>query len=129
MSDFEEGGRQLRALAASGIDISIDDFGTGHSSLSYIHQLPIKTLKIDRSFVKRITDSHESKAIVRAIVAMAKSLELKVVAEGLETQEQLDAVATAGCDIVQGYLFARPLHPSVVLDLLKREPHCTLVSS
>ena len=128
MSDFEEGGRQLQALAALGIDISIDDFGTGHSSLSYIHQLPIKTLKIDRSFVERLTDSHESKAIVRAIVAMAKSLELKVVAEGLETQEQLHALAAAGCDVVQGYLFARPLRASAVMDLLRREPNCVLVS-
>ena len=128
MSDFEEGGRQLQALAALGIDISIDDFGTGHSSLSYIHQLPIKTLKIDRSFVERLTDSHESKAIVRAIVAMAKSLELNVIAEGLETQQQLDALAAAGCDVVQGYLLARPLHASAVVDLLRREPNCVLVS-
>ena len=128
MSDFEEGGRQLHALAQLGIDISIDDFGTGHSSLSYIHQLPIKTIKIDRSFVRRLTNSHESKAIVRAIVAMAKSLELKVVAEGVETQEQLDAVAAAGCDVVQGYLFAQPLDQSAVTDLLRCKPNRVLVS-
>lgn len=129
MSDFEEGGHQLRALAEMGIDISIDDFGTGHSSLSYIHRLPIKTLKIDRSFVMRLTNSNESKAIVRAIVAMARSLELKVIAEGVETQEQLEAVALAGCDVVQGYLFARPLDLSAVKELLVREPNRVLISS
>jgi EAL domain-containing protein (putative c-di-GMP-specific phosphodiesterase class I) len=129
MSDFEEGGHQLQALARMGVDISIDDFGTGHSSLSYIHNLPIKTLKIDRSFVSRLTNSHESKAIVRAIVAMARSLELKVVAEGVENQEQLDAVVAAGCDVVQGYLFARPLPVSDVSDLLSRDPNRVFVSS
>jgi diguanylate cyclase (GGDEF)-like protein len=129
MSDFEEGGRQLKALAELGIDISIDDFGTGHSSLSYIHHLPIKTLKIDRSFVERLGESHESKAIVRAIVAMARSLDLKVVAEGVETQEQLDAVAAAGCDIVQGYLFAPPLALPEIVNLLKSDPSRVLVSS
>jgi diguanylate cyclase (GGDEF)-like protein len=128
MSDFEEGGRQLRDLAELGIDISIDDFGTGHSSLSYIHHLPIKTLKIDRSFVKRLTNSYESNAIVRAIVAMAKSLELKVIAEGVETREQLDAVSSAGCDMVQGYLLSKALDQSGVMNLLRREPHRVFVS-
>jgi EAL domain-containing protein (putative c-di-GMP-specific phosphodiesterase class I) len=109
MSNFEEGRRQLCALAEMGVQISIDDFGTGHSSLSYLHCLPIKALKIDRSFVQQMVDSHESKAIVRAIIAMAHSLELAVVAEGVETEEQLRAVAAAGCGLAQGYLFARPL--------------------
>lgn len=128
MSDFEEGSHQLQSIAELGIDISIDDFGTGQSSLSYIHHLPIKTLKIDRSFVTRLTNSHESEAIVRAIVAMAKSLELKVVAEGVENQEQLDLVAAAGCGVVQGYFFSRPLDLSAVLDLLRRDPDRALVS-
>jgi len=128
MSDFEEGGHQLRALADLGVEISIDDFGTGHSSLSYIHHLPIKTLKIDRSFVRQLTDSHESKAIVRAIVAMANSLELRVVAEGVETQEQLEAIAAAGCDVFQGFLFSPPLELSAVTELLRRQPSRLLVS-
>ncbi|HEX4075407.1 MAG TPA: EAL domain-containing protein [Candidatus Acidoferrales bacterium] len=114
MNDFEEGGRQVYALAELGVRISIDDFGTGHSSLSYIHRLPIGTLKIDRSFVQQMVDSQESRAIVRAIIAMAKSLELRVVAEGVETEDQLDALARAGCEVAQGYFFARPLDQSSV---------------
>jgi diguanylate cyclase (GGDEF)-like protein len=119
MSNFEEGRLQLHALANLGIQISIDDFGTGHSSLSYLHCLPIKALKIDRSFVQRMVDSQESKAIVRAIVAMAQSLELDVIAEGVETEEQLRAVAAAGCGKAQGYLFSKPLDPSAVTALLR----------
>ncbi|HTX14164.1 MAG TPA: EAL domain-containing protein [Candidatus Baltobacteraceae bacterium] len=118
MNDFEEGGRQVRALAELGVRISVDDFGTGHSSLSYIHRLPIGTLKIDRSFVQQIVDSHESRAIVRAIIAMAKSLELRVVAEGVETEGQLQALASAGCEVAQGYFFARPLDSSAVSAIL-----------
>jgi diguanylate cyclase (GGDEF)-like protein len=121
MKDFEEGARQLSKIAVTGVHISIDDFGTGQSSLSYIHRLPIKTLKIDRSFVKNIVDSYESAAIVRAIVAMARSLELSVIAEGVETEEQLGEVVRAGCDIAQGYFFARPLDCSSVSALLERE--------
>jgi len=119
MSNFEEGRLQLCALANLGIQISIDDFGTGHSSLSYLHCLPIKALKIDRSFVQQMVDSQESKAIVRAIIAMAQSLELDVVAEGVETHEQLRAVAMAGCGTAQGYLFSRPLDHNAVAALLR----------
>ncbi|HTC62272.1 MAG TPA: EAL domain-containing protein [Candidatus Saccharimonadales bacterium] len=129
MSDFEEGGYQLRSLADLGVEISIDDFGTGHSSLSYIHHLPIKALKIDRSFVLQLKESHESKAIVRAIVAMAKSLDLRVVAEGVETQEQLDAISAVGCDVFQGYFFAPPLDLPSVTEVLKRESNHTLIPS
>jgi diguanylate cyclase (GGDEF)-like protein len=108
MNDVEEGGKQLYALEELGVHISIDDFGTGHSSLSYIHHLPIDTLKIDRSFVQQLVSSDETRAVVRAITAMARALELTVVAEGVETQAQLSAAATAGCDVIQGYLFGRP---------------------
>lgn len=118
MNDFEEGGRQVRALAELGVRISVDDFGTGHSSLSYIHRLPIGTLKIDRSFVQQMVHSHESRAIVRAIIAMAKSLELRVVAEGVETEDQLSALEVAGCEVAQGFFFARPLDRSAVGALL-----------
>ncbi|HUA01142.1 MAG TPA: EAL domain-containing protein [Candidatus Aquilonibacter sp.] len=132
MNDFEEGGRQVRALAELGVRISVDDFGTGHSSLSYIHRLPIGTLKIDRSFVQQVVESHESRAVVRAIIAMAKSLELRVVAEGVETDDQLRALAAAGCEVAQGYFFARPLDRTAVAALLAvsvvqtRETTCTL---
>ncbi len=120
MSNFEEGRLQLCALANLGIQISIDDFGTGHSSLSYLHCLPIKALKIDRSFVQQMVDSQESKAIVRAIIAMAQSLELDVIAEGVETQSQLRAVSAAGCATAQGYFFSKPLDRSAVATLLRR---------
>ena len=119
MSNFEEGRLQLCALASQGIKISIDDFGTGHSSLSYLHCLPIKALKIDRSFVQQMVDSPESKAIVRAIIAMAQSLELEVVAEGVETEEQLLAVAAAGCATAQGFLFSKPLDRQAISSLLR----------
>jgi EAL domain-containing protein (putative c-di-GMP-specific phosphodiesterase class I) len=119
MSNFEEGRLQLAALANQGIKISIDDFGTGHSSLSYLHCLPIQALKIDRSFIQQMVDSQESKAIVRAIIAMAQSLELEVVAEGVETEAQLSAVTTAGCDRAQGYFFSRPLDRHAVAALLR----------
>lgn len=118
MSDFEEVQRQLDALARLGVHISIDDFGTGHSSLSYIHRMPIKILKIDRSFVRNMIESQESKAIVHAIIAMAKSLGLTVVAEGVETEKQLEALGRANCDLVQGYLFARPLDTQSARGLL-----------
>jgi len=128
MSNFEEGRRQLHALASLGIRIVIDDFGTGHSSLSYLHCLPIKALKIDRSFVRQIVESSESKAIVHAIVAMAQSLDLQVVAEGVETSEQLRAVAEAGCGFAQGYLFTPPLDSSsasILLQDLAASPFAT----
>ena len=129
MSNFEEGRRQLHALANLGIRIVIDDFGTGHSSLSYLHCLPIKALKIDRSFVRQIVESSESKAIVHAIVAMAQSLDLQVIAEGVETSEQLRAVAEAGCGLAQGYLFTPPLDSNSARSLLQDLTSPALVSS
>ena len=121
MSDFEDGRRQLCDLAEKGLHISIDDFGTGHSSLSYIHKLPIRALKIDRSFVQQLVGSQESEAIVRAIIAMAQSLSLTVVAEGVETEAQLCAVAKAGCNAAQGYLFSKPLGSLEASKLLARD--------
>ena len=122
MGDFETGGRELYALAERGVHISIDDFGTGHSSLSYIHRLPVKALKIDRSFVQDMVNSHESKAIVRAIIAMAQSLELTAIAEGVETQEQWTAVTKAGCHVAQGYFFSRPLDRFSIVALFGGKP-------
>jgi diguanylate cyclase (GGDEF)-like protein len=99
----------LQELKALGVGISLDDFGTGYSSLSYLRQFPIDMLKIDRSFVSRVpTDSHDS-AITSAIVAMAQSLNLKVIAEGVETQEQAAFLKKQGCYAIQGYLCSRPL--------------------
>lgn len=98
----------LRELQAMGIRISIDDFGTGYSSLAYLRRLPLDTLKVDRSFIRDVTKNPEAALITRAVVSMAHSLNLKVVAEGVETYTQLAFLATIGCDEIQGYYFSRP---------------------
>jgi len=99
----------LRSIESLGAAISIGDFGTGYSSLSSIKNLPISELKIDRSFIADITESADSAAIIKAIVAMASSLGLKVVAEGVETRQQFDFMEVLNCDIIQGYYFSEPL--------------------
>jgi EAL domain-containing protein (putative c-di-GMP-specific phosphodiesterase class I)/CheY-like chemotaxis protein len=99
----------LRLLRSHGVGIAIDDFGTGYSSLSYLQQLPITTLKIDRAFVKRIHENPVDASIVSAVIAMAHDVRASVVAEGVETAAQLEAIRALGCDVAQGFLFAPPL--------------------
>ena len=115
----------MRELRQHGVLLSIDDLGTGYSSMSYLHRLPVDKLKIDRSFVTNVeTDSHKA-AICESIVALARSFDLKVIAEGVETQGQLDWLRNRGCDEVQGYLLARPLpflETVAALDLRNAEP-------
>jgi EAL domain-containing protein (putative c-di-GMP-specific phosphodiesterase class I) len=108
----------LGEISASGVKFSIDDFGTGYSSLSYLKRFPIDTLKIDRSFVHGIPDSAENVAITTAIIAMAHSLGLRVVAEGVETADQIAFLRTQGCDALQGYFLSRPLLPEAFTALL-----------
>ncbi len=109
MTDPERAIGALGRLAALGIGIAIDDFGTGYSSFSYLKRLPIDLLKVDRSFVQDIGSSREDEEIVTAIVQVAHSLKLQVVAEGVETRQQADFLARLGCQFGQGYLYAKPL--------------------
>ena len=99
----------LSRLRELGVRISMDDFGTGYSSLSYLRHLPIDQLKIDRSFIKDITEDAEDTAIAAAIIALAQSLRLEVVAEGVETRGQVDLLTARGCRMMQGYYFSRPV--------------------
>lgn len=111
---------RLEQLKALGLDLAIDDFGTGYSSLSYLRQFPINTLKIDQSFVADM-DTSDGAAIVDAIIALARTLKLRCVAEGIETKEQLDYLTKRGCDLLQGYYFDRPLYPDDVPESLRRD--------
>jgi diguanylate cyclase (GGDEF)-like protein/PAS domain S-box-containing protein len=109
LQDVEHVAIQLRQLRELGVGISIDDFGTGFSSLSYVKRLPIDRLKIDQFFMRDVTSDPYDRAIVGAIITLAHSLELGVVAEGVETMEQLDFLRAAGCDEMQGFLYGRPM--------------------
>ena len=101
--------QRLRALKALGIRLAIDDFGTGYSSLSYLRRFPVDILKIDRSFVSGVGDGSQDSVLTEAIVMLARTLQLKVVAERIEQPAQLAFLRELGCDLGQGYYFARPL--------------------
>ena len=102
-----------------GVKLAIDDFGTGYSSLSYLKRFPVDFIKIDRSFVSGLEQFGEDAAIVRAIIAMVHSLELQVVAEGVETQGQMDFLKEQRCDELQGYLISRPVPAAQFAELLR----------
>jgi diguanylate cyclase (GGDEF)-like protein/PAS domain S-box-containing protein len=120
MQSPEQSIRTLYDLKKMGIRISLDDFGTGHSSLSYLKRFPIDTLKIDQSFVQDITSDPDTAAIVTAIVAMAHSLRLKVVAEGVEYEEQKNFLRRHGCDLMQGFLVTKPVPANALTSILER---------
>ncbi|MFZ2752772.1 MAG: EAL domain-containing protein [Lysobacteraceae bacterium] len=119
MRDAEATGSVLHALADLGIKLAVDDFGTGYSSLSYLRRFPIDTLKIDQSFVSRMTHNPDDAAVVGAVISMAKSLRLRVIAEGVETAEQAAFLQTQHCDEGQGYLFGRPVAAEALASLLQ----------
>ncbi|MDH5612551.1 MAG: EAL domain-containing protein [Gammaproteobacteria bacterium] len=122
MDDMDGVIHKLKKLSALGITIAIDDFGTGYSSLAYLHKLPIHTLKIDRSFLQDDRFNNDDHTIVNTIVAMAKGLKLNVVAEGIETQRQLDYLRKIGCNDAQGFLFGKPVKAKTVAKLLAQKP-------
>lgn len=112
----------LERLREIGVQISIDDFGTGYSSLSYLHRFPINTLKVDQTFVKTVEDANENGEIVRTIIDLANTLNLTVVAEGVETVDQLDKLRTLNCEYGQGYIFSRPVSVSKAERFLQETP-------
>lgn len=123
MDDMDSVIRKLQELSLHHITVAIDDFGTGYSSLSYLHKLPIQTLKIDRTFLKESHINKGDNTIINTIVAMAKGLSLNVIAEGVETQAQLDYLREIECSEAQGFLFGKPLPPEIISQLLIQEPY------
>jgi diguanylate cyclase (GGDEF)-like protein len=120
MHDAESSAATLQLLSTMGVHISIDDFGTGYSSLSYLWRLPLDKLKIDRSFVRELISNPDDVAIVKAIISLAHSLRLGVVAEGVETQEQLESLRELGCDQYQGFYCSPAVPADAFIELIKR---------
>ena len=121
MQNFELTMEMLRELRAMGVGVSVDDFGTGQSSLTYLKHFPIDTVKIDKEFLREVTSDETAAAIVSYVINLAHTLQLKVVAEGVETEEQYTFLRHYACDQMQGYLFAKPLPASEVVPFLERE--------
>ena len=121
MRDPEIVAERLSELKELGVRIAIDDFGTGYSSLAYLQQFPIDELKIDQSFIARITNSAESKVLIRTLVQLGRTLNLNTVAEGIENTAQLARLRHEQCELGQGFLFAQPLDPTAMETLLQRE--------
>jgi diguanylate cyclase (GGDEF)-like protein/PAS domain S-box-containing protein len=116
--NFDEIAKRVEQLAAIGIRFAVDDFGTGYSSLQHLHRLPISTLKIDRSFVHQLSESSRSYSIVKALIAMGHSLQMEVIAEGVETEDQMQVLRKLSCKCVQGFLLSRPSPPEAVESIL-----------
>jgi diguanylate cyclase (GGDEF)-like protein len=120
VKDGEINNDVITELASLGVGLSLDDFGTGYSTLGYLKRMPIQSIKIDQSFVRGIPDDADSRAIVHAMLAVARHFRLKVVAEGIETAEQGEYLRALGCEYAQGFYFSRPLAASTILEYLER---------
>ena len=121
MSDAEKAAQVLAELKALGVRLSIDDFGTGYSSLSRLRRLPVDSLKVDRTFISTMDEDSDSREIVRLIITMARTLRLKVVAEGAETEMQINHLKQLNCEMAQGYFFSRPIPADAVTELLQHK--------
>ncbi|MEI8604527.1 EAL domain-containing protein [Pseudoalteromonas sp. B160] len=128
ISSFSQAKRELWQLKKMGVQIALDDFGTGYSALSYLTKLPIDTLKIDASFIAKVPDEYGNSEIVAAIVAMANSLNLKVIAEGVEKLAQYSYLLELGCDVIQGYYYCRPLTQRQWLEFYQLQNQPTVIS-
>jgi EAL domain-containing protein (putative c-di-GMP-specific phosphodiesterase class I) len=109
MHDFKRTLHTLQGLREEGVRVAIDDFGTGYSSLAYLKRFPVQTLKIDRAFIHEMMENPQDRAIVNAIIGMARAMNMEVLAEGVERQDQLDYLIEKGCDRAQGYHFGKPV--------------------
>jgi EAL domain-containing protein (putative c-di-GMP-specific phosphodiesterase class I) len=119
MKNFENSIETLKLLSKRGVRVSIDDFGTSYSSINYLKRFPVDTLKIDQTFIRDMIDNEDDAALITAMIMMGHILKLKVVAEGVETQEEFDFLAMQECDEVQGYLFSHPMPEEEVIPFLR----------
>ena len=110
----------IKEIKKEGFVISIDDFGTGYSSLSMLHDMPIDTIKIDKTFIRQIDFENNKKNIVQYIIFMAKQLEMKTIAEGVETKEEIEYLKSLGCDFIQGYYYSKPLNKKNFEDFMNK---------
>ncbi|MDP1681695.1 MAG: EAL domain-containing protein, partial [Burkholderiales bacterium] len=129
MRDVEKTIVTLKHLHEMGLKLSIDDFGTGYSSLSYLKRFPISTLKIDQSFVRDLECNPDDAAIVAAVISLGHSLKMSVIAEGVETEAQLNYLRHAGCDEMQGYLFSRPVSAQEIESMIRTDRRCAVLES
>ena len=120
MEDVEVSIQKLKEIRTLGLSVAIDDFGTGYSSLAYLSKLPLATLKIDRAFIVNLLDDPDTATLVQMMITLAHTLKLKVVAEGVETEEQARLLRLLKCDQMQGYLFSKPLPLEALTALLKK---------
>jgi len=121
MQDTEDTMRTLQSLRDAGLSLAIDDFGTGHSSFSYLNRFQIDKIKIDRSFVQNMTTNEDEAAICAAIIAMARQLNLKVIAEGVETREQMDMLRDQQCDELQGFYLSKAVTAEALEELVNQQ--------
>jgi EAL domain-containing protein (putative c-di-GMP-specific phosphodiesterase class I) len=125
MGDVDAAIDLMLKLKSLDLKLAIDDFGTGYSSLSYLHRFPMDTLKVDKSFVGRLENSNEDRAIINTILTLGQKLGMEVVAEGVETATQVAMLRQEGCDYGQGYFFAKPLPAEAALELLRQHQPLT----